>query len=131
MTPTSKSSGYTMIELLVVATIIIVLTAIGLVSYRSVGYSARNGKREADIETVRQALVLYRTDNAAYPAVTGKSAANFASMITTIQSYISAAAITDPSNESPYQYTYQSDGATFSVCFTEEPDATEQCLTNP
>ncbi|MCL4208570.1 hypothetical protein KJZ63_02975, partial [Patescibacteria group bacterium] len=54
--------GFTMIELLVVTTIIIILTSIGLVSYTSANRSARNGKRKADMEMVRQALVLYRTD---------------------------------------------------------------------
>lgn len=60
-------SGFTMIELLVVATIIIVLSAVGLVSYRKAGESSRNAKRKADLEIVRQALVLYKADNGYYP----------------------------------------------------------------
>jgi prepilin-type N-terminal cleavage/methylation domain-containing protein len=40
----ASTAGFTMIELLVVTTIIILLTAIGLVGYRQVGQSARDGK---------------------------------------------------------------------------------------
>lgn len=59
--------GFTMIELLVVATIIIVLSSVGLVSYRKAGESSRNAKRKADLEITRQALVLFRADNGYYP----------------------------------------------------------------
>jgi type II secretory pathway pseudopilin PulG len=62
-----RKVGFTMIELLVVATIIIVLSAVGLVSYRKAGESSRNAKRKADLEIVRQSLVLFRADNGYYP----------------------------------------------------------------
>ncbi len=65
-----KQSGFTLIELLVVSTIIVVLSAIGLVSYSNAGKGARNAKRKSDIETVRQALVLFKSDTGAYPAQT-------------------------------------------------------------
>lgn len=64
-----QTRGFTIIELLVVATIIAVLVAIGSVSFANAGKSARNSKRKADLETVRQALVLYKSDNAIYPDV--------------------------------------------------------------
>lgn len=124
--PSSRRNGFTMIELLVVSTIIIILTAIGLVSYRQVGQNARNGKRKADLETVRQALVLYRSDTGLYP-----SGSNFGTMVTTIQNYISAVEIEDPKNEVPYQYSYTSDGSTFTLTGYLEPDATVYTLTNP
>lgn len=123
--------GFTMIELLVVSTIIIVITAIGLVSYTQVNRNARNGKRRADLENVRQALVLYRTDNGSYPAGNGSSAA-FSTMLGTIGSYISASNVTDPKNVDPYVYYYTSNGATFSLCGYLEPDiVTQYCVTNP
>ena len=64
----SKKAGFSMIELLVVTTIIIVLSAIGLVSYSKASQSSRNAKRKADLETVRQALVLSKADNGYYPS---------------------------------------------------------------
>jgi type II secretory pathway pseudopilin PulG len=115
-----------MIELLVVTTIIIVLTTIGLVSYRQVGYSARNSKRKADLETVRQALVLYRTDTGSYP-----SGFNFNTMITTISSYLSSVSVTDPKNTGTYVYAYSSGGVTFTLTAHLEPNDTVYSITNP
>lgn len=115
-----------MIELLVVTTIIIVISSIGLVSYTSANRSARNGKRKADIEMVRQSLVLYRTDNSSYPATS-----NFGDMLTTISDYTSAVSVTDPKNEGEYVYTYTSNGATFTLSASLEPDGTTYSVTNP
>lgn len=115
-----------MIELLVVTTIIIVVTSIGLVSYTSANRSARNGKRKADLEMVRQALVLYRTDNGSYPSTT-----SFSTMLTTISDYTSATSVTDPKNEGSYVYVYTSDGITFTLSANLEPDGTPYSVTNP
>ncbi|NCS87105.1 MAG: prepilin-type N-terminal cleavage/methylation domain-containing protein, partial [Candidatus Pacebacteria bacterium] len=64
----NKKKGFTLIELLVVATIITILSAIGLVSFVNAGKGARDAKRKADLETVRQALVLRRSDLGNYPS---------------------------------------------------------------
>jgi prepilin-type N-terminal cleavage/methylation domain-containing protein len=86
-----KQSGFTLIELLVVATIIIVLSAIGMISFANAGRSARNAKRQSDLETVRQALVLYKSDEGTYP--TG----NYTAIISTLSSgYISTPTPSDP-----------------------------------
>lgn len=120
--------GFTMIELLVVATIIIVLTTIGLVSYQKTNQNARNGKRKTDLETVRQALVLYRTDQGSYPIGSA-----FNTMITAISTYLAATSVVDPLNATPYVYSYSSiDGITFQLCSYLEPDpGTQYCVTNP
>ncbi len=60
-------NGFTLIEILVVATIIAVLTAIGVVSYGSINLRTRNAKRKSDLEQVRSALEMYRIDNGSYP----------------------------------------------------------------
>jgi type II secretory pathway pseudopilin PulG len=121
-----KQLGFTMIELLVVTTIIIVITAIGLVSYTAANRNARNGKRKADLEMVRQALVLYRTDNGSYP-----SGSVFNTMMTTINDYTSATTVTDPKNEGVYVYAYTSDGIVFTLTAYLEPDDTAYSITNP
>lgn len=121
-----RKNGFSMIELLVVTTIIIILTTIGLVSYTAANRNARNGKRKADMEMVRQALVLYRTDEDYYP-----STLIFTTMITIISDYTSATTVTDPKNEGIYVYTYTSDGITFTLTALLETDATAYILTNP
>lgn len=69
--------AFTLIELLVVATIIIVLATMGLVSYRTAVKNSHQAKCESDLQAIRQALVMYRSENSAYP--TGY---NFSGLVT-------------------------------------------------
>ena len=62
-----KRSGFTLIEILVVVTIIALLTAIGMVSYASANRNSRDAKRLTDVEQIRAALEMYRADQGGYP----------------------------------------------------------------
>lgn len=62
-----KKAGFTLIELLVAMTIVAMLLGIALVSYQGARKSARDGKRKTDLEQVRSALEMYRTDKGYYP----------------------------------------------------------------
>jgi len=59
--------GFTLIEVLVAATIIAVLTSIGVVSYQAANRRARDAKRKADLEQIRAALEMYKADSNWYP----------------------------------------------------------------
>ncbi len=59
--------GFTLIEVLVVSTIIVVVAAIGLVSYSGAQVGARDAKRKQDLDTVRTTLLLFRSENGYYP----------------------------------------------------------------
>lgn len=98
-----KQLAFTMIELLVSATIIILLTTIGLVSYRQAGISSRNAKRKADLEIMRQALALYKQD---YGYYADSSSVDFAALVAELyeQEYLSETVVTDPKNTEPYIY---------------------------
>lgn len=63
----NQRKGFTLIEILVVATIIIVVAAIGLVSYSNAQVKARDAQRAQDLENVRTTLLLFRTENGYYP----------------------------------------------------------------
>ena len=122
-----QKSGFTLIELLVVATIIIVLSAIGMVSFINAGKSARNAKRQSDLETVRQALVLYKSDNGFYPpSLTGPATNTKYNVAITalVSGYISSPTPVDPktgtsscgvSSNSACDYTYTGDASTFTL----------------
>jgi len=62
--------GFTLMELLVSMGIIILLMGVGIVSYTQTNKKARDAKRKADIESIRSALELYRTDEGRYPSLT-------------------------------------------------------------
>jgi general secretion pathway protein G len=128
-------AGFTMIELLVVATIMIVLTTIGLVSYRNAAQNSRNAKRKTDLQTTRQALVLYRSDNGCYP-----SDATFLGMLSTITDYISETPYDPQGSAGDPLYTYEPVGAGdcgtgeatgFTLGTTLEPDDTAYTVGNP
>lgn len=145
-----KSHGFTLIELLVAATIIAVLTTIGVVSFTTTNQRARNGKRKADMEQVRAALELYKSDDSAgaglYPA--GSSFTNMTNTLKTAK-YLSDPLPNDPKNVSPYVYYYSAPVAqtTFCICAALEgtnqgnsadttcasigPAGTYYCLVNP
>ncbi|MDP3983307.1 MAG: prepilin-type N-terminal cleavage/methylation domain-containing protein [bacterium] len=61
--------GFTLIELMVVISIIAILSSVGLATYTSYGKKAKDSRRMVDLEVIRQALELYRSDNGVYPPV--------------------------------------------------------------
>ncbi len=63
----TQNFGFTLIELLVTMTIVAVLLSIALVSYQGARKSARDGKRKADLEQIRSALEMCRSDTGVYP----------------------------------------------------------------
>jgi general secretion pathway protein G len=60
-------AGFTLIELLIVVIIISILALVGFANYASVSRNSRDARRRADLEQVRAALEMYRTDNELYP----------------------------------------------------------------
>lgn len=125
---THTQKGFTLIEILVSATIIAVLTAIGLVSFSIANRNARDAKRKADLEQVRAALEIYRSDNTSYPA-----SGDFATMIGVIASYTTSANVADPKDTVPYVYTYTQagSGTSYTLCATLENTGAAYCLNSP
>ena len=61
--------GFTFIEILVVVTIIGLLAGVGAISYSQFTKSSRDARRKADVENLRAALEMYRSNHArsSYP----------------------------------------------------------------
>jgi prepilin-type N-terminal cleavage/methylation domain-containing protein len=57
--PTKKSRGFTLIETLVVVTVIAILASVAIVSYRVVGDRARDTQRQSNVDTLADALKTY------------------------------------------------------------------------
>lgn len=62
-----QKKGFTLIEILVVATIISLLAGGGLISYSTFSKNSRDARRKADLEQIRAALEMYRSNVGAYP----------------------------------------------------------------
>lgn len=97
-----KNKAFTLIEVLVVATIIGVLVTVAAVSFANSQKRSRDARRKADLSTVLQALVLYRQDNGSYGNV-----AVFADLVTALSSggYLTNNQIIDPKSPT---YSYSS-----------------------
>lgn len=61
-------NGFTLIEVIVVSTILIVLSAVGISSYTGTIKRTRDARRKADLNTIQKALESYYDDNGSYPA---------------------------------------------------------------
>lgn len=59
--------GFTLIELLVSIAILAILSAVAMVVYNGVTAKVRDGQRFKDLQTIKQALELYRSDIHNYP----------------------------------------------------------------
>lgn len=63
----SNIKSFTLIEILVVATIIALLASGGAVVYTQLNRASRDAKRKADLEQIRLALELFRDEMGRYP----------------------------------------------------------------
>lgn len=64
-----KKQGFTLIEILVVTTLIGLLTVIGVTSYTNLNRQARDVKRKGNLDQIRSAIELFRSNhpNNSYP----------------------------------------------------------------
>lgn len=73
MSLSEHKRGFTIIELLVVCSIIAVLATVVVMNYKNSKITVRNAKRVQDLSDVRSALDLYKESNGSYPLTTAGS----------------------------------------------------------
>lgn len=78
--PTSQrisvnKKGFTLVELLVVVTIIAILMAIGFIAYRQFVRQAEDAQRLSDLKFIQSALEQYHADQHYYPPTPSKDVA--------------------------------------------------------
>lgn len=116
-----KKNGFTLVELLVVATIVLLMSAIAVVSYQTAQRKSRDSKRKTDLEQVRAALEMYRSDEELYPI-----GDNFSNLITLLRG--SAYLSSTPTDPRGYAYFYNSsDGYTYTLCTYLEGEDPRTC----
>jgi len=76
-TSLGREGGFTIVELLIVITVIGILAAIVIVTYSGVQERARNANRQSDVKTVQKIVELYKVENGMYPVTTNNPQANW------------------------------------------------------
>lgn len=122
-----KNKGFTLIELMVVMAIIGILVGLTLTAFVGSRKSARDGKRKADLEEIRSALEMCRTDTGSYPG-----SVSFGGSLTCGGTTYMGFVPVDPINSSPYIYTYSGGGNSYTLCANRlETTGSSHCVTNP
>ena len=99
--------GFTLIEILVVTTIIVLLTSAAAVTYSQFSKSSRDARRKTDLEQVKAALEIYRSNNDTYPV------GNWSNLSVLTTTYIQSLP-TDPKSAS-YSYYYSGTADDYTI----------------
>ncbi|OGD71178.1 hypothetical protein A2703_02325 [Candidatus Collierbacteria bacterium RIFCSPHIGHO2_01_FULL_50_25] len=94
-----QDSGFSFIELLVSVTIMAVMMAAAVVSYSNTNQRSRDARRQADVQTIRSALEICRSNTGIYPA-------SIAGTVTCSDATVTLSATpTDPQTGNAYPYS--------------------------
>jgi general secretion pathway protein G len=116
--------GFTLLEILVVSTIIAVLLAAGLASYRPATQKSRDSKRKADLEQIRSALEMYRADLGEYPTTGSVNTTSCSGTIVNGGNTYMDPVPCDPKNTGNYVYVYSRTATTtYTLQATLEVDS--------
>ena len=122
--------GFSLIEILIVVTIISLLVSIAAFSYSSFIRQSRDAKRKTDIEQIRASIEMYKSFNNVYPTPDTTSPNNgmpfgTAGITDTSTTYISKLP-NDPRASSGYTYFYTtlSNNLDYTLCAYLESSGT-------
>lgn len=103
--------GFTLVEMLIVLAIIAIAVGASLVSFRGVRAVARDSERKTELQEIRSALEVYRSDNGSYPLTADAL----------VDDYIGALP-QDPLAGNSYVYENIDNGTTYRICAHLEAD---------
>jgi len=138
-----EKRGFTLVELLVVITVITILAGISVVTYTQVQKNARDGKRKADLTSIQNNLELYYSSYNQYPGETSVCESSRGSCDscpcsgndwtgTTIATALVSAYVkdlpADPKNDDTYYYEYEPVcNETSTICGINNINCTGTC----
>lgn len=109
-----KQLGFTLLELLVVISIIGILIALGTAAFSTAQQRGRDAKRRGDMKTMQNAFEQFYAD----PVAGNGTYADCSSMAGA--SYLPSGLPEDPKNSAPYVYACTGDAVSYCACATLE-----------
>lgn len=110
--------GFTLVELMIVITVIAILATIGVMSFTRVQMQARDTRRKADVRSIETALQAYYTEIGTYPAT----------VAALVPTYVPVAPV-PPKGAGQTSYTYNTDTNTkYAVCAVMETQGTTNTI---
>ena len=106
---THHKKGFTLVELMIVVTVIAILATIGVISFTRVQAQSRDTRRKADVRALATALQAYYAEKSTYPALTADLEPTYIPRVPT-----------DPQNLAAYEYNVNGAAGTYAICATLE-----------
>ncbi len=104
--------AFTLIEMLVVISIIGILAAMAMVSFSSVQKQARDTTRKSDLKQYQTAIESYSNRNNGNYPISGSTVISTGAVCTALNI---GTCPPDPKNISPLEYRYRSDGVNYVI----------------
>lgn len=124
-----NNNAFTLVELLVVVSLIGVLSTLSVVNFRSATMKGRDAQRKSDLKNIQTALRLYYNDKAGYPATGGLPAWGTPWVVTGV-TYMNTLP-KDPLTNQNYTYTGVVGGEDYTLSSCLENKADTKCVTVP
>lgn len=116
--------GFTIVELLVVAAIIVMVGSLAFIQFQQYRAKARDVERERDIKELQKALTLYITEKRVFPISSGPITGIDALSLALLDADALPAIPRDPLLSGAYVYTYDSpNGQNYILTYTLETDS--------
>lgn len=112
----NKNQGFTLVELLVVISIIGVLIGMSVFGLQGARESSRDSSRKADLELVRSAIEIYRSDCNSYPLDLTSPLIGDDSSNSCLSTNTYMAEVPDDPTSPNRSYLYYSDGDIYEIC---------------
>lgn len=117
-----KKKGFTLVELLIVISIVAILSAVVMSNFTLARQKGRDARRKADIQSIQSALELYRSDIGSYPVTAALASCGNSASLPGTGTYSGVIYMRKipcgPDGTTPY--TYVQSGTTYTITTTLE-----------